>query len=177
MKREVDLIVTKKGLPALWEFGGSEADHGFAQIIAGPRGERLYPVFERNRAFHGEPLACGNHMLFVVKPGDLIVRATQTKWDFSVVVLRIYEMFSDVTSEGEFRGIAICEITNYSLDGKTWRFEKPTGQILAAVNAATTKATQWHCKEGMYYSPEYVSIIPTGLHDKIKGTEKATSTS
>jgi hypothetical protein len=177
MKKLIELVVTKKGLPALWEFGGAEAVTGFAQIIAGPNGERKYPVFERNRAYHGEPLACGNHMLFVVKPGDLIVRATQTKWDFSLVVLRIYEMFSDVTDEGDFRGVAVAILENYSLDGKTWKMGEPVQGIKTAANAARTKATQWHCREGIYYSPEYVSIAPPVLHDEIQETEEASSAS
>lgn len=51
----IELTITKKGLPALWESGGGATNTGSATIIAGPNGEKLVPIYVR-RSGH---LSCG----------------------------------------------------------------------------------------------------------------------
>ena len=65
-------------LPALWERGGGMTNTGGATIICGPQGRPKRPVYIR-RAGH---LACDDHALFVVRPGDHVIRASHHRGDF-----------------------------------------------------------------------------------------------
>ena len=71
----MDLTVerTAKGLPALWECGGGYTSTGYAQVIAGENGEMLTPGYIPR----GGPLANGNHALFVVGEGTVVVTVIQ----------------------------------------------------------------------------------------------------
>ena len=85
MTKTISIERTKKGLPALWECGGGYSNTGDATIIAGPKGEKKKPVYIRRR---GE-LANRKHALFIIEPGDIIIRAKHHREDFSIEVLQV----------------------------------------------------------------------------------------
>lgn len=46
---EIYISRTRKGYPALWEEGGGYSSTGSALIISGTQGEKLRPVFIKDR--------------------------------------------------------------------------------------------------------------------------------
>lgn len=88
MFKEMRLEKSKKGLPVAWERGGGATRTGAATIIAGPKGEALVPLYVRTRG----DLSNGDHALFVVDKGCLVIRADHHRGDFGVSVYRITEI-------------------------------------------------------------------------------------
>jgi len=84
----IELTITKKGLPALWESGGGATNTGSATIIAGPNGEKLVPIYVR-RSGH---LSCGQHALFVIREGHFVIMASHWRRDFTIKVYQIVEI-------------------------------------------------------------------------------------
>jgi len=100
-QKTLRLKKTKKSLPAMWEAGGSATNTGKSQVVAGVNGQAMRPLYIR-RAGH---LACGEHALFVVKEGCVVVSASHHRGDFSISVSVIAEIvFCDyeMTLEGGF---------------------------------------------------------------------------
>jgi len=138
---DLDIERTAKGLPALWECGGGYTSTGYAQVIAGENGEMLTPVYIPR----GGPLANGNHALFVVEEGTVVVTVIQKHGDVSVQVWRIKGIVNDqVTTE---------LITEYRLGEWTSDLEEWQPGIHAAVQAAVDKASCYHCREPHYALP------------------------
>lgn len=126
---------TKKGLPAMWESGGGATNTGEATIIANGDGSKKKPVYIRRRG----PLACYNHALCVVKPGDVVVEANHHRKDFEIRVWRIEQIL-----EEEVRLNLLYEFSRGE-----WDAELPAS-LVAAVQAAKEKATCYHCREPHY---------------------------
>jgi len=138
---DLDIERTGKGLPALWECGGGYTNTGYAQVIAGEYGEMLTPVYIPK----GGPLANGNHALFVVREGTVVVTVIQKHGDASVQVWRIKGIINDkFTTE---------LITEYRLGEWTTDHVKWHPGIKAAVQAAVDKASCYHCREPHYALP------------------------
>ena len=86
----VEIACTKKGHPAMWESGGGYTSTGYAQIICATDGSPKAPVYIRRRGH----LACGEHALFVVKEGDVVVQASHHRRDYKVEILKITKIIS-----------------------------------------------------------------------------------
>ena len=136
MLKNMKIEKTKKNLPAMWERGGGYTNTGEATIIAGPNGEKKRPVYIRRRG----SLACDNHALFVVKPGDVVVKVSHHRRDFEIEIYKILD-FEEET--------AVVEQVNSFSRGE-WDKEPPT-YLEQAVQAAMNKATCYHCR-----SPHFV---------------------
>ncbi|WP_374712972.1 hypothetical protein [Symbiobacterium terraclitae] len=131
-------------LPALWEHGGGYSNTGGATIIANGRGQPKRPVYIRRAG----QLACAEHALFVVRPGDHIVEAAHHREDFSVRIQRIESI----------HGEAAEVVTIAHFDMGEWDRPEVAAQFEAAVEAARAKATCYHCREPHYYvDPEAIA--------------------
>ena len=130
--KTVKIERTKKGLPAMWESGGGYTNTGDAVIIANGDGTAKRPVYIRHRG----SLACENHALFVVKPGDLVVEASHHRRDFEVRVWCI-----DQILEEEARLNLLHEFSKGEWD------KEPPAYLEQAIQAAMKKATCYHCRE------------------------------
>lgn len=119
----------------MWEAGGGMTNTGNAQIICGPHGEELKPVFVRT----GGDRACKEHAKFLVSEGDVVVTVTRHRQDFIIVLERIQ---SDGTLTSFYRQEE-GEITLGSFDDTQEEFSR-------AVYAAWDKAECYHCREPHY---------------------------
>lgn len=124
-------------LPALWEQGGGYSNTGYATVICDGRGQPKRPVYIRRRG----PLACDDHALFVVQPGDHVVRASHHRGDFLIRIQRI-EAMGEETAE-------LVTVATYEMG--EWDRPEVVGQFAGAVEAAMDKAVCYHCREPHYY--------------------------
>ncbi|BER92701.1 hypothetical protein [Atrimonas thermophila] len=138
---KINVEKTKKGLPALWEEGGGYSNTGEAQIICGPQGEPLSPIYIRKKG----PLANSKHALFLIRPGYYVIRAYHHRRDFDIDVLRI----ENVDVDGEEAEVAlVCQF-----DQGEWDSSLPSF-LSAAVEAAKEKAVCYHCREPHFVAPD-----------------------
>jgi hypothetical protein len=135
--KEISISITKSGLPALWEEGGSTRNMGEAIIIAGPRGEPLRPLYIKT----GGPLACGQHALFVITPGYHVVSVSRWRYDYDIEVWRIIAI--DVANH-KAKIELVCEFSYGEWD------HSPPKYLAAAIDAAKKKATCYHCRRPHY---------------------------
>jgi len=138
----IALDSTRRGHPAIWEKGGGYTNTGHAQIVAGPNGEPLRPIYVRRRGHR----ANGRHALFPVSNGMVVVKASHYhQQDFRILVLRIKKVRK--TEVGWVADIeTICDY-----DEGVW-IPTPPKELEAAIKAAKEKATCYHCR-----SPHYVT--------------------
>ena len=116
----------------MWESGGGYTNTGNAVIIANADGSKKRPVYIRRRG----PLACDNHALFVVKPGDIVVEASHHRRDFEIRVWCIDQILEEEARLNLLHEFSLGE----------WDTELPE-DLQAAVEAAMNKATCYHCRE------------------------------
>ncbi len=134
---KISIERTKKGLPALWEWGGGYTNTGEAQVVAGPHGEALKPLYVRRKGH----LANDNHALFIVRPGCYVVRAKHHRGDFTVDVLKIEDINGEeatLAHQGKF-------------DRGEWDVEPPEF-LQGAIDAVCEKARCYHCR-----GPHYIA--------------------
>jgi len=145
---------TKKGLPAMWESGGGFSNTGRAVIIANADGTTKKPVYIRSRG----PLACENHALFVVKPGDVMVEASHHRRDFEIRVWCIDQILEEEAwlnllyefSRGEWDNKDIERVFAAWEAGDLKSIDDIDDKVYflcRAILAAEEKATCYHCRE------------------------------
>ena len=141
----IKVVSTRKGFPAIWEEGGGMTNTGFSTIVAGPKGEKLRPVYIRRRG----SLACGEHALFIVKPDYHIITAGHHREDFVIAIWRIRKLYKDENGnwQADFEKL-------YDFDENEWLPEDPPNYLKAAIEAAKDKATDYHCRVPYYYIKE-----------------------
>lgn len=122
--------ITQKGFPALWECGGGYSNTGNAQLIAAPDGSPLRPVYVRLRG----NLACGEHGLFIIEPGTIVVNAEHHRSDFRIKVSRVIDAFQ-----------GLLEVF-HQFDQGEWDTDIPEC-LVPVVDAAKRKATTYHCRQ------------------------------
>ena len=133
----IELTITKKGLPALWESGGGATNTGSATIIAGPNGEKLAPIYIKRSG----SLSCGQHALFVVQEGYYVVMASHWRRDFTIKVYQIVEI------NLEAQTARLSQLYEYS-QGE-WNYDPPAW-LKNAIDTAMEKAICYHCREPHY---------------------------
>ena len=136
-QKVIRLDSTKSGLPAIWEAGGGYSNSGHATIVAGRDGEPLRPIYIRRRGH----LAGAEHVLFVAKPGLHVVEARHHRRDFWVAVWRI-EGIRRTEDGGHEADLGL--VAEYDMG--EWAPALPSF-LQAAVDAAMSKATCYHCRE------------------------------
>jgi hypothetical protein len=132
------IVRTKSGLPALWEEGGGYTSTGFARLIAGPNGEKLRPIYTRTRGH----LACGEHALFVIKPGYLVVEASRGR-DPEIAIYRI-EGFNEDEAK-------VTRLHHWSMG--EWDVPPPA-HLEPLIKAAKAKARDYHCRSPYWLREE-----------------------
>jgi len=133
-----------KGLPALWEEGGGWTNTGEAQIVCGPHGEK------KRALYGGHGYCCGRHVLFLVHPGDVVVRARHWRRFFTIAVYRLGSIEPTADQQGYK---AETELIARYQEGE-WAPELPP-EFADAVEAAKWKATSYHCRHGIYFEPPF----------------------
>jgi len=133
---EIDIEVTKKGYPALWEWGGGSSNTGKAEIITGREFERLKPVYIRQKGH----LANTAHALFIVDKGYHIIRAWHHREDFEITIYKILDF--DIENKK-----ATVRVIN-KFDNGEWDDEI---NVPSAVEVVKKKATDYHCRSPYFY--------------------------
>jgi uncharacterized protein Veg len=140
---KVEITRTKKGHPALWEEGGGYTNTGGAQVICAADGSPKRPVYVRNRGH----LACGEHALFIIKKGDVVVRANHHRRDFEITVYTVSDIITE-TEEKEYRTRTYAVLKPLAcFDMGEWDNEEVAARYEDAIRAAKEKATCYHCRE------------------------------
>ena len=80
MENNIEFVLSKRGLPCLWECGGATSNKGSAIIIASSKGE---PKEALCLGSHSN----GQHALIPVQIGDYIVCSHQFHLEFSFRLL------------------------------------------------------------------------------------------
>ena len=149
------LEATKRGLPAIWECGGGATNTGNSQVVAGENGERLKPIYIKRSG----SLSNGEHALFIVKEGVVIIESDHHRKDFTGKILRIKEIMKvpcDRIHTAETDPCYICEGRGWNFEATVelvaefsqgeWSIEVPEN-LLPALNAGAEKALCYHCRE------------------------------
>lgn len=135
----LNLTISKKGIPCLWESGGGYTNTGSSQIVADELLQPKKPIYVRNRG----SLACDDHALIPVKVGDVVIVADHHRGDFEITIWEI----TAIAGEN-----ATLEIASEFSDGEWENFKDCDLKLAAspAVNAAMAKATHYHCRQPYY---------------------------
>ena len=134
---------TKKGYPALWEQGGGSTNTGEAQVITGPNGERLKPIYIKTKGHR----ANGQHALFVIQPGYHVIRVgywNKQSPPYSIAIYQITELqeFVENPDSNEKKLLAIAK-----------QLENVPQFLQLAIEAAMGKARCYHCR-----TPHYAKV-------------------
>lgn len=138
---------TRKGYPAMWEKGGGYSNTGSAQLVADSKGAPKLALYVRERG----PLACEEHALFIVKPGDLVCKVNRARDDWDIY---LYRLGKDL-GEG---GMGIAEAWEYTrgewdhpLPDDLWSndIHLDNGEIIEnnLITSTIRKSRWYHCRE------------------------------
>lgn len=85
--RKRTILLSKNGLPCLWEKGGRiDESTGNSTIICDANGNKKKPIFIKRKG----TLSCSEHALIVIKKNDVIVEVNyQEYYPFEIKILRI----------------------------------------------------------------------------------------
>lgn len=128
---------SKTGLPTLAECGGGMSSTGSARVICGPHGEALKPLFVPRGYSNGD------HALFVVRPGMLVVCAGYDRRGERASVDRIVAIGSGSSFPDEVLLEPLFSVENG--DGDIPEYLWP------AVQAALDKAHSYHCRRAFFF--------------------------
>jgi len=133
---------SNSGLPVFWESGGGMSNTGHADIICDATGNKKVPIFIRT----GGELAIGKHALFVVNPGDVIVKLRRHHRDYTIEIYRVVSICKE--EDGRVVGEVEC-VAKYDC-GEWDNFDVPL-LYSCAVEAAKQKSHIYHCRYPVYY--------------------------
>jgi len=132
--------VSKKGIPCLWEKGGSYTNTGEVQLIADMFGQRKKALFIRR----GGQLSCQEHALIPVRVGDVVAQATHHRGEFDMCLYQIQSIDLDNKTLN-------LELVNAYGRGQ-WDTDL-LAQYTNLIEATMAKAKDYHCKT-VYYASE-----------------------
>lgn len=130
----MEVELSKKGYPVLWERGGSYSNTGDATCIANKNGEPKKPLFVRT----GGHLACSEHALFILDEGDVWCRVSRHRNDINIYLWRVVKV------EQGNHNISIERIGTYH-QGE-WDIENPEFCYQALIDATVKKSYDYHCR-------------------------------
>lgn len=135
-------MLSKHGLPCLWEEGGGATNTGRATIIANHHGGRKKTIYIRCSGH----LSNSEHALIPIRSGDYIITASHHRGDYTVYVYIITSLDTHVK-----RG---KKVLIYEYSRGEWNITPP--QLLSdAIAAAKKKALCYHCREPHYVIPPH----------------------
>lgn len=135
MKMTIEL--SKRGLPCMWEQGGSYSNTGDSMLIGDAFGNPKKAIYVKRK---GE-LSCGEHALIPLKKNDVIVTVSQWRCDFTINIYRVI----DFDLEEKFVNVEL--INNFSCGEWDKDLDCMYKKI---VDVAKDKATSYHCRNAMY---------------------------
>lgn len=145
-ERRIFVNKTKRGFPALWEYGGGCSNTGEVQIIARYDGGTPHAIYVPGRG----SLSNGDHALIVITPGMIVIRADHQREDFNITIDRIVEIKEDYAILEEINSYSKGEWNKDSFAGLQ------NGPIHDAIRTAIEKAKFYHCRVPMYINkPPY----------------------
>ena len=130
--------LTKTNQPALWECGGGASNTGHAVIICNSKGAKKRPTYVPN----GGHLSKGNHALFVVKVGDVVIQADHDRHGESCSINKITAINGN---EAILENITVFEDDEWSV--------YPPAHFHNAIDAAFKKMYDYHCRSVYYALP------------------------
>ena len=125
----MNLTISKKGIPCLWEWGGGWTSTGTAMIIADYKGDMKKAIYVRK---HGN-LCNNDHALIPVREGDHLIFAERARGVMTYQVQKIDKI--DLENE-----IAECIVLD----------EIPI-YLEEAIKACVAKCDDYHCRD-VYYA-------------------------
>lgn len=126
---------SKSGIPTLTENGGGETNTGSAQVIAGPRGEKVKPLFIP-RGYSNQ-----DHAIFVLKVGMIVVKAWHDRNGEGASAYKITKIGTP-TDPDAVESEKIAEYENGDGNFPDW--------LEAARQAALKKSHSYHCRSPFY---------------------------
>ena len=132
MENNIEFVLSKRGLPCLWEVGGATSNKGSAIIIASSTGE---PKEALCLGWHSN----GCHALIPIEIGDHIVCGYQFHREFS------FQIYKIIAIEGD-KG-TLQEVNSF--DRGEWDVDLDNN-LVAAVRAAKEKCTSYHCRGAFF---------------------------
>lgn len=128
MNKTVNIEISKKGIPCLWESGGGWSNTGYVTVIAGTHGEAKKAIYVK---LHGD-LACKDHALITVKIGDYVINAEHNRKE---------------------ENIEVYQITGINLDDKIAelsQIDEIPKFLKSAIKACVDKSYDYHCRTPYY---------------------------
>ena len=139
MEKTINIEMSKRGLPCVWESGGGYSNTGHSTIISTAIGEAKKAIY-RPRCY-----CCGQHALIPVRINDLIINVSRHADEYDIYIYAI------TTIDKETKEATITLINKY--DRGEW--DSPLSEDLEpAVKAAKRKARCYHCREPHYIKEE-----------------------
>jgi hypothetical protein len=119
----------------LWESGGGYTNTGEAQIIAGPHGEKLKPVYVRTKGHR----ANGQHALFVVQPKYHVIQVGYWNKQDPPYDIRVYQITKIVEFQPnpDFSDKQLLAVAVKSTE---------ESKLKEAIDAAIAKTRCYHCR-------------------------------
>lgn len=131
--REIKIELSKKGIPCIWEEGGSYTNTGDSTIVSDMHGVSKKPIYIC-RSGH---LSCSQHALIPIRLNDLVITASHHRRDFSISICKI------VSVNKEEKAAELETINSFSRGEWDVDLQK---YLVDAVEAAKAKATCYHCR-------------------------------
>jgi len=133
----VPLEITKTGKTALWESGGGKSRTGESVLIADKVGNPKVPIFIKTKG----PLSCGDHALFIVEKGDIVVHTRRKGATTNTDYYRI------VAFDTERKRAYLAKIGHKDLQ----YFWEQYGGFVELLDRGVYKAEFYHCRFPVYY--------------------------
>jgi len=133
--------ITKRGFPALWEEGGGMTNTGHSRIIANSEGGKKKPIYIRT----GGHLALGEHALFIVEEGDIVIDVRRHHEDFDICVKQIKK----IKNEQDKLVAEMAVLTQFN-NGE-WSDPEIVKKYKEAIEVAKEKSKIYHCRSPLYY--------------------------
>lgn len=137
----LELTISKTGVPCLWECGGGMTNTGHAQIVADKCGHRKRAIYVPSR---GE-MSNSNHALIPVSVGDTVVLNNRHRNTNEISLYHIIEI-----SDNE----AVLEFSRkLTVDNKNIEKECLPDAFMASIH----KANDYHCRRHYFaLPPKYI---------------------
>ena len=155
----LDIVKTRTGKAAIWEWGGGCMNTGNAQIICSSDWKPLEPIYIKRRGH----LANGNHALFPARPGIIVIMASHHRGDFNIGIHQLVELQE---IDGEYKakwktlfGYKDGEWAKYNDEKGKWEPGEPPPESQKAIKSAIEKAKCYHCREPHCVKPKHKSEV------------------
>lgn len=160
MLKKLATTTTKKGYHALWEQGGGYTNTGHARIICRADGKPKSPVYVRQRG----SLACEEHALIVIHPGDVVIDADRHRGDYFIRVMKITKV-GDIVSKHKKKLVLDTPERIHEII-KQHAVAHQLGELIS-IDYTETEPTLQHLKNRKVYDITYETVDAGALVETI----------